>query len=205
MTSPRFIIQTLGLTDYRVCFERMQRFTLARKDVPCPDELWCVQHPPVYTQGVAGKAEHILNASTIPVVQVNRGGQVTYHGPGQAVIYTLIDIERANIGVKTLVNLMEQVLIDFLHDAGIHAQRKENAPGVYINGAKIGSIGLRVQHGCTYHGLSFNVDMDLSPFSGINPCGYAGMRVTQLKEYGVERSVDEVQAQLCERLSVKIP
>lgn len=201
MSTPRFVVKTFGLVAYPTCFERMQAFTLARKTHPCPDELWCVEHPPVYTQGVAGKPEHILNPADIPIVQVNRGGQVTYHGPGQAVIYTLIDIERARIHVKALVTLIEQAMIDFLSSVGIDASRKEDAPGVYIAGAKIGSIGLRVQHGCTYHGMSFNVNMDLTPFSGINPCGYAGMAVTQLADYGVAMSVTQVQEALCHHLN----
>lgn len=205
MSAPRFLIKQLGQIDYQTCFERMQAFTLARKDQNQPNELWCVEHPPVYTQGVAGKPEHILNASDIPIVQVNRGGQVTYHGPGQAVVYTLIDIERARINVKELVALIEQAMLNFLTDVGVGASRKEDAPGVYIAGAKIGSIGLRVQHGCTYHGLSFNVEMDLTPFSGINPCGYAGMPVTQLADYGVGMSVAQVQNALCQHLEALMP
>lgn len=205
MSAHRFLIKQLGQIDYQTCFERMQAFTLARKNQNHPDELWCVEHPPVYTQGVAGKPEHILNPADIPIVQVNRGGQVTYHGPGQAVVYTLIDIERARINVKELVALIEQAMLDFLSEIGVEASRKDDAPGVYIAGAKIGSIGLRVQHGCTYHGLSFNVDMDLTPFSGINPCGYAGMAVTKLTDYELGWDVAQVQHALCEHLSVLIP
>lgn len=201
MSSPRLLIKNLGQVDYLTCFDAMQAFTRARTVNPCPDELWCVQHPPVYTQGVAGKPEHVLNAAGIPVVQVNRGGQVTYHGPGQAVVYTLIDLNRAKIHVKALVSLIEQAMIDFLADVGVEAARQSGAPGVYVAGAKIGAIGLRVQHGCTYHGLSFNVDMDLTPFSGINPCGYAGMAVTQLRDQGVNMTVAQVQTALCQRLS----
>lgn len=200
MSTPACIVRSLGWEPYLPCFERMQAFTQQRISNPCPDELWCVEHPPVYTQGVAGKSEHILNAADIPVVQVNRGGQVTYHGPGQAVIYTLIDIGRANIHVKEMVYRIEQAMMDCLERLGVGARRKDNAPGVYIGDAKIGSIGLRVQHGCTYHGLSLNVDMDLTPFSGINPCGFANMPVTQLKAHGVDLSVTEVQALLCEQL-----
>jgi len=200
-------IKQLGLVDYASCFAQMQDFTQTR-DENTVDELWLVEHPPVYTQGLAGKAEHVLNAGGIPVVQVNRGGQVTYHGPGQAVIYFLIDVARSKLGVRELVTRIENTMIALLAGYGVCANSDKDAPGVYVSGAKIGAIGLRVTRGCTYHGLSFNVDMDLSPFLGINPCGYAGMRVTQLTELLASQSValnmNEVQQVLASKLAVEL-
>lgn len=193
-----------GLAAYPHSFEAMQTFTEQRTP-DTVDQLWLVQHPPVYTQGRAGKVEHILNPGSIPVVQVNRGGQVTYHAPGQLVIYFLLDIERRKLGVRDLVSRIENSVIDLLLDYGVAAVSRADAPGVYIasgdkQGAKIASIGLRVTQGCTYHGLSLNVDMDLAPFSGINPCGYAGMAVTQLRDLGVEKTIEQVQTDLCRHL-----
>lgn len=199
------IVKNIGLVAYPHCFEQMQTFT-EQRNADTLDELWLVQHPPVYTQGRAGKAEHILNAGDIPVVQVNRGGQVTYHGPGQIVMYFLLDIERRKLGVKDLVNRIERSMIHLLADYEIAAISKKDAPGVYVeqSGAKIGSIGLRVTQGRTYHGLSFNVDMDLSPFHGINPCGYAGMAVTQLSDLGIKQPLDTVQTALLSKILIEL-
>lgn len=147
-----------------------------------PDQIWVLEHPPVYTQGQAGKAEHILNPGNIPVVQVDRGGQVTYHGPGQLVVYLLLDIKRLGLGIRVLVTAIEQAIIDLLGDYNIQAQARADAPGVYVAGAKIASLGLRVRKGCCFHGLALNIDTDLAPFHGINPCGYAGMEVCRMQD-----------------------
>lgn len=171
----------LGLVDYQPVFERMKAFTDSRDD-STPDELWLLQHPRVFTQGQAGKAEHVLAPGDIPVVQVDRGGQVTYHGPGQWVVYLLIDLRRAGLGVRALVSLIEDSIVQLLDEYGIAAAARPDAPGVYVEGDKIASLGLRVRHGCTYHGLSLNVDMDLEPFARINPCGHEGLRVTSMAE-----------------------
>lgn len=174
------IVRQLGRVEYAPTFAAMQAFTAART-AETPDELWVVEHPPVFTQGLAGKAEHILRTTGIPVVQIDRGGQVTYHGPGQLVIYLLLDLRRREIKVRELVQRMEQALIDCLADYGVAAARLAGAPGVYVDGnTKIAALGLRIKNGCSYHGLALNVDMDLTPFQAINPCGYAGMAVTHL-------------------------
>jgi len=168
----------------------MQAFT-ATRTADTPDEIWLLQHPPLFTLGMAGKSEHLLNDIGIPVVAIDRGGQVTYHGPGQIVIYLLLDLRRRGYGIKELVRRMEQAIIDLLAEYGIAAERMAGAPGVYVAGAKIGALGLRVKNGCTYHGLSLNVDMDLTPFQAINPCGYAGMAVTQISDRGAGTSVQQ--------------
>ena len=165
----------------------MQDFT-ARRTPDTLDEIWLLEHPPVYTQGQAGKAEHLIAATDIPVVPIDRGGQITYHGPGQVVAYVLVDLRRRGYGVRELVSRMEQAVIDLLAAQGVIAARRAGAPGVYVDGAKIAALGLRIRHGCTYHGLAFNVDMDLAPFAAINPCGYAGMAVTQCRDLGVQLS-----------------
>lgn len=177
----------------------MQKFTDERTK-QTEDELWMVEHPPVFTQGQAGKAEHILNAGDIPIIQVDRGGQVTYHGPGQIVIYPLIDLKRHKIGIKALVSGIEEALIQTLKHYGVDAQRREKAPGVYTSDKKIASLGLRVRKGCTFHGLAFNIRMDLEPFSRINPCGYSGLQVTQLSELNSSVKTDEVQLKLVQKL-----
>lgn len=171
----------LGLCEYQPIWEEMRSYTEAR-DRSSADQIWYLQHPPVYTLGLNGKRHHLLNRTDIPVVPVDRGGQITYHGPGQLMAYLLIDINRLNIGIKDLVAAIEQAIIDYLLELGINAERKAGAPGIYVAGAKIAALGLRVKKGRTYHGLSFNVDMDLSPFADINPCGYEGMPVTQLAD-----------------------
>jgi len=193
-------LRRLGRVDYAACLAAMQDFT-DRRDADTPDECWLVEHPPVLTLGLAGKPEHVLDAGDIPVVRCDRGGQVTYHGPGQVVLYTLLDLKRADIGVKALVTTLEQAVIDLLMTLGITGGRLAGAPGVYVAGAKIAALGLRVRRGCSYHGLSLNVAMDLAPFSRINPCGYAGLAVTDLRRL-VPAAADP--AQIAERLAASL-
>jgi len=174
------LIRDLGLCDYVPVWRAMQSFTAARTS-DTPDELWVLQHNPVFTQGQAGKAEHMLDPHGIPVVQSDRGGQVTYHGPGQLIVYFLLDVRRGGFGVRALVDLIETSVISVLASYGVDAQLRKGAPGVYVNDCKIAALGLRVRKGGSLHGLSFNIDMDLTPFSYINPCGYPGLEVTQLR------------------------
>ncbi len=190
------VARELGLADYAPTLERMRAFTDARGP-DTPDELWLLQHPPVFTQGQAGRAEHLLAPGEIPVVQVDRGGQVTYHGPGQWVLYLLLDLRRAGMGVRDLVDLIEDSLVALLGGYGIEAATRPGAPGVYVGEAKIASLGLRVRRGCSYHGLALNVDMDLEPFGRINPCGYEGLAVTSIAELlDVAPDMEEVGARL---------
>ena len=175
------VVRQLGCMAYEPTWHAMQRFTQNR-DADTADEIWLLEHPRVFTQGQAGKAEHVLAAGDIPVVQVDRGGQVTYHGPGQLVAYVLVDVRRAGQGVRDLVTSIENSLIDLLAQYDIAAQAKPDAPGVYVGDKKIASLGLRIRRGCSFHGLALNVDMDLQPFQRINPCGYAGLHMTQLRE-----------------------
>ncbi|KTD50898.1 lipoyl(octanoyl) transferase [Legionella quateirensis] len=184
-------IHNLGIQEYDEVWHRMKEFTINR-DEHSTDELWLLQHFPVYTQGQAGKPEHILNSNAIKIVQSDRGGQVTYHGPGQLVAYVLMDIRRRNLGIRTLVSQLEQVLITTLAHYSISATTRCGAPGVYVSDKKIASIGLRVKNGCTYHGIALNIDMDLTPFSGINPCGYAKMEMTQMSYFYPEIRLEEV-------------
>jgi lipoyl(octanoyl) transferase len=186
------ILRRLGRVEYEPTWRAMQDFTAART-ADTPDEIWLVEHSPVFTLGQAGKPEHVLADIGIPVIPIDRGGQVTYHGPGQVVIYLLLDLRRRGYGVKELVRRIEQSLIDYLADQGITATRQEGAPGVYVGEAKIGALGLRVRNGCCYHGLALNVDMDLSPFRAINPCGHAGMAVTQIRDMGLSVSYEEAR------------
>jgi lipoyl(octanoyl) transferase len=174
-------VRWLGLVPYEESFEAMKAFTDSR-DRDTEDEMWILQHAPVFTQGQAGKAEHVLAPGDIPVVQVDRGGQVTYHGPGQWVVYLLVDIRRRNFGVRDLVDIIEQSIVRLLATLDIASEPRSDAPGVYVNGEKIASLGLRVRKGCSYHGLALNVDMDLEPFSRINPCGYEGLQVTSIRQ-----------------------
>lgn len=197
--SNKLNIRDLGRCDYVPVWRDMQAFTAARTQ-DTPDELWIVEHPPVFTLGLNGKAEHLLNPGNIPVINVDRGGQVTYHGPGQLVIYTLIDIQRRHLGVKELVRQIEQAIINLLADFDIHAEGREDAPGVYVADAKIAALGLRVKQGRTYHGLALNVAMDLAPFSRINPCGHAGMAVTQSRDLGIAASLPELRDRLIDHL-----
>ncbi|QID16373.1 lipoyl(octanoyl) transferase LipB [Nitrogeniibacter mangrovi] len=204
MTANGCTVRDLGLAPYEPTWRAMQAYTDAR-GADTPDELWCVQHPPVYTLGQAGKPEHLLCETDIPMVKIDRGGQITYHGPGQLVIYLLLDLRRRGIRVRELVTLMEQALIDCLADYGLAAERQAGAPGVYIDGAKIAALGLRVRNGCSYHGLSLNVDMDLTPFTWINPCGYSGLKTIQLKDFGVSASHEEVRDRLVGHLARLLP
>ena len=193
----QLVIRELGVQEYSSVWHAMQNFT-DKRDASTPDELWLLEHPAVFTQGQAGKAEHLLMPGDIPVIKVDRGGQVTYHGPGQLVVYVLLDIKRRNLGVRQLVTLLEQVLIELLNNNGIQATARADAPGVYVDGAKIASLGLRVRKGCTFHGLALNVAMDLSPFSRINPCGYAGMKMVQSSELGSLRQITAAKTQIVE-------
>ena len=193
-------VRELGVQAYEPVWHAMQDFT-SQRTADTADELWLVQHPPVFTQGQAGKAEHLLLPGDIPVVQVDRGGQVTYHGPGQLVAYPLVDVRRLGLGVRELVSRIEQSLIDLLASYGVSAEARADAPGVYVNGAKIASLGLRIRRGCSFHGLALNVDMDLQPFQRINPCGYAGLAMTQLADHVAgPLDMNEVSARLREQL-----
>ena len=194
MLNTLLTVRALGRVDYEPTWQAMVDFTAARTDVT-PDELWVCEHPPVYTLGQAGKPEHLLADNGIPLVKIDRGGQITYHGPGQVVIYLLLDLNRRGLKVRELVSRMEQAIINLLAEHGVNATRLDKAPGVYVGEggpdrypAKIAALGLRIRRGCSYHGLSLNVDMELAPFSAINPCGYAGMPVTQLRDLGVRIS-----------------
>ena len=175
-------VRTLGMVPYQETWQEMQQFTVTRTP-STPDELWLLEHPPVYTQGQAGKPEHILNPGGILVVQTDRGGQVTYHGPGQLVAYVLMDIRRRRLGIRTLVSTLEQVILNVLARYGIEGQTRCSAPGVYVGEKKIASIGLRVKNGCTYHGIALNVSTELSPFNGINPCGFERLEMTRITDF----------------------
>lgn len=195
-------VRRLGRQPYEPVWRAMQRFTDAR-DAATPDELWVVEHDPVFTLGQAGKAEHVLAPGDIPVVQVDRGGQVTYHGPGQLVVYPLLDLPRLKIGVRDYVCRIEQAIIDTLADWNIEAVRRDGAPGVYVADAKIAALGIRVRRGRTFHGLAFNVAMDLEPFRRINPCGYQGLQVVALGDLGGPSSIDGVAPQVLEHLAAQ--
>jgi len=179
------VLRRLGLQDYETVWRDMQTFTLER-DEETADEIWIVEHPPVYTLGLNGKRVHLLNIASIPVIETDRGGQVTYHAPGQLVVYTLLDIERLKMNVREIVTLLEQAMITILSQYGIKAMAKPEAPGVYVDDKKIGSVGLRVKKGCCYHGLSLNNNMNLSPFNHINTCGYPDLEVTQLADLNIK-------------------
>ncbi len=198
--SSPLLIKNIGLQDYLTVWQAMQDFTQTR-DENTADELWIVEHPAVYTQGRNGKAEHILKPNNIPIVKVDRGGQVTYHAPGQIIIYTLIDLKRRKLGVRRLVTLLEDAIISLLKDYHIEAQNDPKAPGVYVANNKIAALGLRVSRGCTTHGLSLNVDMDLSPFNDINPCGYQGLQITQCKDLGITEKLPHLSSQLATKLN----
>jgi len=193
------IVRHLGRVEYAPTWRAMQDFT-ARRTPDTADELWLLEHPPVYTQGQAGKPEHLIAATDIPVVPIDRGGQITYHGPGQVVAYVLVDLRRRGYGIRELVTRLEQAVIDLLAAQGVTAARLAGAPGVYVGGAKIAALGLRVKHGCTYHGLAFNVDMDLRPFAAINPCGYPGMAVTDCHALGLALTVSDAERTLTQAL-----
>ncbi|MBP9603020.1 MAG: lipoyl(octanoyl) transferase LipB [Chromatiaceae bacterium] len=197
------VIRYLGLCAYETIWQAMRDFTDAR-DAETPDELWLLQHPAIYTLGQAGRWEHLLDAGRIPVLKVDRGGQVTYHGPGQLIAYLLLDLKRAGLGVKGLVHLLETAVIDILATQGVLAQIRPNAPGVYVAGAKIASLGLRVRRHCSYHGLALNVNLDLEPFSRINPCGYPGLAITRLVDLGVELSLEKIAEELASTLAGRL-
>lgn len=197
------LVKRLGVCYYLDTWQSMRAFTDSRV-ATSQDELWLLEHPPVFTLGQAGRREHILDAGNIPVIQTDRGGQVTYHGPGQLVAYVLLDLGRAHLGIKALVNLLEAAVIDLLGELGIDAEARPGAPGVYVQGAKIASLGLRVRRHCSYHGLALNLDMDLEPFSRINPCGYPGLTVTHLADFGLDMTMDKVQLRLAYALSRRL-
>ncbi len=200
-------VRQLGLCAYEPVWRDMQVFTQQR-DADASDEIWLLQHQPVYTLGMNGKREHLRVPRDIPVVEIDRGGQVTYHGPGQLLAYTLFDLKRLNMGVRGLVEALESSVVDWLGSQGVTAVARRDAPGVYVEGAKIAALGLRIKRGCSYHGLALNVNMDLEPFAGINPCGYEGMAVTRTSDLGINLDVEEVAAEwlpyLAERLGYQL-
>jgi lipoyl(octanoyl) transferase len=200
MSAATCVVRELWRQPYEPVWRAMQRFTDAR-DENTADEIWLVEHDPVFTLGQAGKPEHVLAAGDIPVIHVDRGGQVTYHGPGQIVAYPLFDLKRMKAGVRQYVCRIEQSMIDTMAEWNIHAERKEGAPGVYVAGAKVGALGIRVRRGCTFHGLAFNINMDLEPWHRINPCGYQGLQVTTLADLGGPSGVDAVKPVLLAHLA----
>lgn len=202
---PEVEILDLGRVDYQPTWQAMQQYSLER-GADAPDQIWLVEHPPVFTQGQAGKAEHLLSPGNIPVVQVDRGGQVTYHGPGQFVAYVLLDIRRLKSDVRKLVTALEQSVVTLLASYSIAARPRPDAPGVYVGDDKICSLGLRIKRGCSYHGLALNLDMDMEPFQRINPCGYQGLKMIQLADFGQKPPLQEVQqrwvAAFCQQLAL---
>ncbi len=199
MTTNIVIIRTLGLQDYQTCWQAMRDFTDQRTTMTT-DEIWLVEHPPVFTQGQRGKPEHLLNPGTIPIIQADRGGQITYHGPGQLVVYPLVDLKRKKFNVRDIVTLLETTIIELLQQLNIQAKSKREAPGVYVDNKKICSIGLRIRRGCSFHGLALNVNMDLEPFSRINPCGYPNLIMTQLANFNPEITIPAITQQLLDYL-----
>lgn len=197
------VIRRLGATDFSAVWREMQRFTAGRGPAT-PDELWLTTHAPVFTQGQGGRPEHLLRDIGLPVVKIDRGGQITYHGPGQAVVYLLVDLARRGLRVRELVARIEQAVIDLLAGYGLAGERVAGAPGVYVGGAKIAALGLRVKGGCCYHGVALNVDMELAPFSAINPCGYPGLKVTQLRDLGIAVGWEAAGEVLLEQLTRQI-
>jgi lipoyl(octanoyl) transferase len=205
--SDTLALKRLGRTDYTRTWRAMQAFTDARTP-DTPDEVWLTEHAPVYTLGLAGRPEHILRATTIPVLKVDRGGQITYHGPGQLVVYLLIDLKRLRVGVRALVEAIESAVIKLLDSYGIEAYGRRDAPGVYVKRvgveAKVAALGLKVRNGCTYHGFALNLDMDLAPFDDIDPCGYRGLAVTQLRDLDVRASATEIEERLMRNVTQAI-
>ncbi len=203
----RFALRALGFTDYVATWRAMQAFT-AQRDAKTPDEIWLTEHPPIYTLGLAGRREHLLREAGIPVLKVDRGGQVTYHGPGQLVAYTLVDMRRQAFGVREMVRRLEGAVVEWLDSIGISAFGKPSAPGVYVSRdgveAKIAALGLKVRRGCTYHGVAVNVAMDLAPFADIDPCGFPGLAVTQLAHFGVARTVEDAGRELAPHLALHL-
>ncbi len=200
INAEQLTIRELGLQNYEPVWKSMMDFTNQRDD-STDDEIWLVEHPPVFTQGQAGKAEHVLAAGDIPVVQVDRGGQVTYHGPGQQVVYLMLNVRRKGFGVRDLVSYMEKAIITTLAEWNIESFARPDAPGVYVGDAKIAALGLRIRRGCSFHGLALNINMDLSPFQRINPCGYAGMPVTQMCDFNASSAMPAVSASLIRHLA----
>ncbi len=196
----RAVIKGLGLADYASTYAAMRRFTDAR-GAATPDELWVLEHPPVYTVGIAGRTEHFPRATAIPIERVDRGGQITYHGPGQAIVYALVDLARRGLMVRGMVTFLEQAVIDTLAAYRVSASRRSEAPGVYVDGVKIAALGLRVRRGCCYHGVALNVNMDLAPFSAIDPCGYPGLAVTQTSALGIAAGTNELGGELARRIA----
>lgn len=194
------LIRHLGLADYVAVWEAMRRFT-AERSAATPDELWVLEHPPVYTVGVAGRPRHFPENSSVPLVRVDRGGQITYHGPGQAIVYTLVDLERRGLTARAMVGLIEQAVIDTLAQHGVKAEINPGAPGVYVGGAKIAALGLRVRRGGCYHGVALNVAMDLAPFLDIDPCGYPGLPVTQTSALGARGDAQALGRALASRIA----
>jgi len=197
------IVKHLGRVAYEPTWRAMQDFT-AQRGPDTPDEIWLLEHPPVFTLGLAGKREHILQVTDIPIIPIDRGGQVTYHGPGQIVAYLLLDLKRRGYGVRELVNRVEQAIIDLLAEFDIEGKRRDKAPGVYVDEKKIAALGLRIKHGMSYHGLALNVDMDLTPFSYINPCGYEGLEVTQLRALSVTQDLPTVAERVLGHLQARL-
>jgi len=193
------VVRSLGRQDYEPLWRRMQEFTDSRT-VDTPDEIWFTEHPPVYTLGLNASREHLLAPGDTPVVQVDRGGQVTWHGPGQLMIYPLLDIKRAGIGIRDLVTGLEQSVVDLVAESGIAAASRKDAPGVYVEGRKIASVGLRIRRGSSFHGMALNIDVDLEPFSGINTCGFKDLEVTDLRALGISGSREDIQASVQEHL-----
>lgn len=196
-------IKQVGMVNYLVAWQAMKDFTDTRT-TDTRDEIWIVQHPPVYTLGIAGKPEHLLHQNGIEVIKTDRGGQITYHGPGQLVAYLLLDMRRLKLGVRELVRRMENAVIDLLKDYHIDANGREDAPGVYVANAKIAALGLKIKHGFCYHGVALNIDMDLTPFSAINPCGYPGLKVTQIRDLGITDELGTISNKFAEKLTTNI-
>lgn len=199
MSAIPLLIRDLGHCDYLKTWQQMQQFS-AQRQADTPDELWLVEHPPVFTLGLAGRREHLLNPGDIPVIQVDRGGQVTYHGPGQIMVYVLLDLKRRKLGVRALVSLLEHCVITFLASQQISAYARAEAPGVYVDGAKIAALGLRIRHQRTYHGLAFNLDPDLTAFTRINPCGHPGLQTTSAAQLGLDLNFTDTAHALAELL-----
>ncbi|WP_292996029.1 lipoyl(octanoyl) transferase LipB [Nitrosomonas sp.] len=199
----RFIVKKMGLSDYQATWQAMKDFTNVRTADTC-DEIWLLQHPAVFTQGIAGKSEHLLYNTAIDLIKTDRGGQITYHGPGQIVAYLLLDIRRLKLGVRELVRSMENAVIDVLEDYRIKAVARVDAPGVYVDNAKIAALGLKIKKNYCYHGIALNVDMNLTPFSYINPCGYQGLQVTQTKDLGITDGLEILSNKLANQLQEKL-
>lgn len=201
MTQPAesLVVRSLGLQEYEPLWRDMQKFTDVR-DEHTIDEIWFTEHPPIFTLGLNASREHLLAPGDIPVIQIDRGGQVTYHGPGQLMIYPLIDLKRCKLGVRDLVTALEQTVVDVAADLNIEAAARPDAPGVYVDGRKLASVGLRVRRGASYHGMALNIDVDLEPFSRINPCGYEGLELTDFRRLGIDETVDQLTARVKEHL-----